>query len=139
MQTWRDEQEVLRDTLSDHFDAALVETGEELIYARPGVSHRQLMKLRRGEFAVHAELDLHGHNVDAARAALAEFLHHCKRANARCVRVIHGKGNGSRHRRPVIKNKVNGWLQQWNDVIAFCSARPMDGGTGAVYVLLRAG
>lgn len=133
----RDEQEVLRDLLSDAFDPGDYETGEELLFARRGLQHRTFKNLRRGRFAVQAECDLHGHTVLEARQALSDFLHACVARGLRCVRIIHGKGHGSHQRLPVLKTKVGGWLRQRDEVLAFCSARPMDGGTGAVYVLLK--
>ena len=135
----RDEQEVLRDLLSDNFDPGDFETGEELWYARRGLQHRTLKRLRRGQFALQAECDLHGLNVVDARQALGDFLHECLVHDLRCVRVIHGKGHGSHQRIPILKTKVGGWLRQRDEVLAFCSARPVDGGTGAVYVLLKKG
>ncbi len=132
-----DEAEVLRDMLSEQFDPADMETGEELLYIRPGLQHRTLKKLRRGMFVVHAELDLHGMTVPIARDAIAGFLNECRRRRIQCVRIIHGKGLGSRHRGPVLKQKTGHWLQQRDEVLAYCSARTYDGGTGAVYVLLR--
>lgn len=132
-----DEAQVLRDMLSDEYDPADLETGEEPLYARPGLQHNLLRKLRRGQFSIGAELDLHGMTVPVARASLAGFLAECLKSNIRCVRIIHGKGNGSPQRQPVLKTKVAVWLRQRNDVLAFCSARPVDGGTGAVYVLLK--
>lgn len=132
-----DEAEALRDMLSEHFDPADMETGEELLYIRPGLQHRTLKKLRRGMFMVDAELDLHGMTVPIARNAIAGFLHECVRRRIQCVRIIHGKGLGSRHRGPVLKQKVGHWLQQRDEVLAYSSARTYDGGTGAVYVLLK--
>jgi DNA-nicking Smr family endonuclease len=132
-----DEAEALRDMLSEHFDPADMETGEELLYIRPGLQHRTLKKLRRGMFMVNAELDLHGMTVPIARNAIAGFLHECLRRRIQCVRIIHGKGLGSRHRGPVLKQKVGHWLQQRDEVLAYSSARAYDGGTGAVYVLLK--
>jgi DNA-nicking Smr family endonuclease len=132
-----DEAEVLRDLLSDQFDPVDMETGEELVFVRPGLQQRTLRKLRRGYFVVDAELDLHGLTVPLARQAVAGFLHDCKRRQVQCARIIHGKGRGSRHRAPVLKHKIGGWLQQRDEVLAYCSARHCDGGTGAVYVLLR--
>lgn len=134
LQTALDEEQVLRDMMAQDYDQAEIETGEELWFCRPGLQLTLLRKLRRGQFTVQGELDLHGMTVPVARQALADFL---RARGARCVRIIHGKGLGSRHRRPVLKNKVNAWLQQRDEVLAFCSARPVDGGTGAVYVLLR--
>lgn len=133
----RDEQEVLRDLLSDGFDPGDYETGEELLFARRGLQHRTFKNLRRGRLAIQAECDLHGCTVAEARAVLGGFLRDCLARGLRCVRVIHGKGHGSHQRLPVLKAKVGGWLRQRDEVLAFCSARPVDGGTGAVYVLLK--
>jgi DNA-nicking Smr family endonuclease len=132
-----DEAAVLQDLLSDHFDAADMETGDELIFIRPGLQLRTLRKLRRGQIVVDAELDLHGMTVPVARNAVASFLVGCLRRRIQCVRIIHGKGRGSRHRGPVLKTKVGGWLRQRDEVLAYCSARSYDGGTGAIYVLLK--
>ncbi|HQU15417.1 MAG: DNA mismatch repair protein MutS [Chromatiales bacterium 21-64-14] len=134
--TRADEIRVLQDLLSDDHDPAELETGEELLYCRPGLQHRLMRKLRRGQFSMGAELDLHGMTVPMARESLVRFLKMCRGRNVRCVRIIHGKGHGSHARGPVLKQKVNHWLRQREDVLAFCSARPVDGGTGAVYVLL---
>lgn len=136
-QRYLDEQQVLRDMLSDGPDTSDTETGEELLFHRNGLQHGLLRKLRRGQFSVGAELDLHGMTVVEARDALGLFLAACRSSSARCVRIIHGKGYGSRHKQPVLKGKLNQWLQQRDEVLAFCSARPVDGGTGAVYVLLK--
>lgn len=138
-QTHLQETQVLQDMLSADFDGAEIETGEELLFARGGLQHGLLRKLRRGQFSINAQLDLHGMTVVEAHAALGQFLVHCQAINARCVRIIHGKGYGSRHKQPVLKGKINTWLQRRDDVLAFCSARPVDGGTGAVYVLLKRG
>lgn len=132
-----DEEQVILDMLSDPADLGEVETGDELLFSRSGVQHKTFKKLRRGEYAVEAELDLHGKTVDEARLATAEFLYLCQQHGARCVRVIHGKGHGSFNKQPVIKTHVNHWLRQRNEVLAFCSARPVDGGTGAIYVLIK--
>jgi DNA-nicking Smr family endonuclease len=135
----QDEIAVLRDLLSEHFDPADMETGDELIFVRPGLQLRTLRKLRRGQVVLDAELDLHGMTVPMARAAVAEFLGQCQRRRVQCARIIHGKGRGSRHREPVLKLKVGGWLRQREEVLAYCSARACDGGTGAIYVLLKRG
>jgi DNA-nicking Smr family endonuclease len=134
-----DEQQVLNDMLSEWYDPAELETGEELLFMRPGIQHAMLRKLRRGHYSVRAELDLHGLLVPEARQTVSAFLHECRLQRWGCVRIIHGKGNGSRHKQPVLKIKLNHWLRQYDSVLAFCSARSMDGGTGAVYVLLRHG
>jgi DNA-nicking Smr family endonuclease len=94
-------------------------------------------RLRRGAYRIGAELDLHGLNRERARLAVQEFLADCQERNLRCVRIIHGKGLGSPNTGPVIKSLLDSWLRRRRDVLAFCSARPQDGGTGAVYVLLR--
>ncbi len=133
-----DDAAVVRELLVHDIDPITTETGEELLFARPGVQRRVLRKLRRGQYAVQEELDLHGMTVPVARDAVQEFIAECRATNRRCVRIIHGKGNRSSNRGPVLKGKLDRWLRQWDDIIAFSSARPMDGGTGAVYVLLRA-
>ncbi len=132
-----DETAVLRDMLSEQFQPEEYENGDELIYLKPGIQKRTMKKLRRGQISIDAELDLHGMVVPVARAAVAEFLHHCQRHHVQCARIIHGKGLGSRHRGPVLKIKVGAWLRQREEVLAYCSARYYDGGTGAVYVLLK--
>lgn len=133
----RDEEQVVRDMMSDYLSIDEVETGEELVFSRDGISPQQMRKLRRGQFSIGGQLDLHGMTSDDARAALAAFIHRSQAAGIRCVRIIHGKGHGSRQKIPVLKNKVNRWLRQRDEVLAFCSAPPQDGGTGAVYVLLK--
>lgn len=137
--TQADERQVLADMVSDYFEPAELETGEELLYRGEGVQQAVLRKLRRGQFQVGAVLDLHGMTVVRAREALVDFFQAVRRDSLSCVRIIHGKGNGSRHRGPVLKQKINHWLRQRDEVLAFCSARPVDGGTGAIYVLLRRG
>ena len=139
LQRQLDDEQILSDMLSEAFDPAELETGEELLFIRGGMQPKSLRRLRRGQFSVEAELDMHGMTVAVARQELADFLTECRRRRARCIRVIHGKGNGSRHRRPVLKHKLNHWLRQRDEVLAFCSARGVDGGTGAVYVLLKHG
>jgi DNA-nicking Smr family endonuclease len=137
-QRLRDEQQVLIDALSDPWDwDDAMATGEELFFMRPGVPLAALRKLRRGGWVIRGELDLHGHTGDEARVALALFLNRCRNEDRRCVRIIHGKGLGSKNRLPVLKNKVRHWLMQREDVLAFCQARTVDGGAGAVVVLLK--
>jgi len=131
-----DQREVLRESLLPPTDPAVLDTGDELSFRRPGVREDVLRRLRRGQFAVAAEIDLHGLGRHAAHEALREFIRDAADRGLGCVRVIHGKGRGSGPRGPVLKHVVNHWLQRMNDVIAFASARPVDGGTGAAYVLL---
>jgi DNA-nicking Smr family endonuclease len=138
LQRLRDERQVLQDALSDPWDwDAALSTGEELVFCRPGVPGSAMRKLRRGGWVIRGELDLHGHTGDEARVALAAFLNRCMLEERRCVRIIHGKGYGSKNRLPVLKNKVRHWLMQREDVLAFCQARAVDGGSGAVVVLLK--
>jgi len=137
--THADNQAVLRESLEPIADPAMLETGDEISFRRPGIPETLLRKLRRGHFSVDAEIDLHGLTSPQARSALREFLAYEITRGARCVRVIHGKGLGSGPRGPVLKNVVNSWLRRAEVVIAFGSARPIDGGSGAVYVLLRSG
>ncbi|MES1925181.1 Smr/MutS family protein [Salinisphaera sp. T31B1] len=116
-----------------------IETGDDLFHRREGVQWSVMRKLRRGQYRCQAELDLHGMVVDVARHCLAVFLREALDRGYRCVRIVHGKGLRSGHRGPVLKIKVAGWLRQRDEVLAYCSARENDGGTGAVYVLLRRG
>ena len=136
-QRYLDEVLVHKDMLSENYDPAELETGEELIFVRPGVQRSVLQKLRRGHFSVSAELDLHGMVARVARVEVADFLRYCHHNNIRCARIVHGKGYGSWQKQPVLKNKLNHWLRQRDEVLAFCSARPVDGGTGAIYVLIK--
>jgi len=110
---------------------------DPLSFRRPGVREQTLRHLRRGRYPVEDELDLHGLSQAAARDYLADFLAASRNAGLRCVRVVHGKGYRSGARGPVLKIAVNTWLRRHPDVLAFTSARAIDGGTGAVYVLLR--
>ena len=114
-------------------------TGEgTLSFNRAGVRSQVMRRLRRGLYPIDDELDLHGQSQAAARNELADFLARSRNAGCRCVRIIHGKGYRSGARGPVLKTAVNVWLRRHADVTAFVSARAIDGGTGAVYVLLRA-
>ena len=132
-QRLEDEARVREEMLAIDPDVAEVETGDELSFARPGVQHGLMRKLRRGQYAVGAELDLHGMTAAEARGALADFLAACRASGTHCVRIIHGKGLSSPGRRPVLKARLNAWLQHIDEVLAFCSARPRDGGTGFLF------
>jgi DNA-nicking Smr family endonuclease len=139
LQRWADDRKVLGESLERTVDWDFDrQTGESLAYKREGVQLQVFRRLRRGHWVVQAELDLHGFTREEARAELVAFLADCLRQGLRCVRVIHGKGLGSRNREPVLKAKVAGWLAQRESVLAFCEAPPRDGGGGAVLVLLRA-
>ena len=125
--------------MSDEFDAGtLLESDENLSYTRIGVGIDVAKRLRKGEWVIQAQLDLHGMRRDQARDNLGEFLRKCLRSGFRCVRIIHGKGLGSINKEPVLKNKVRNWLIQKDEVIAFSQATAADGGSGALIVLLRA-
>jgi DNA-nicking Smr family endonuclease len=134
-----DDRAALKDSLSDHLPGYGAETGDELAYTRNGIGPQTLKKLRRGHWVTQDELDLHGLTVAEARELLVEFLDSCVRRGLRCVRVIHGKGLRSRNREPVLKHNVAYWLRQRDEILAFCQARRVDGGGGAVMVLLKAG
>jgi len=134
-----DEARVLADSLSDEIpiDTGL-EAGDELSYLRDGLSTQVLRKLRRGQWVVQDHIDLHGLRSDAARALLVGFLNEALSKGYRCVRVVHGKGYRSPNREPVLKKKMAHWLQQRNEVLAYCQAPPVDGGSGATVILLKA-
>ncbi len=139
-QLQRDEQAVLVEAISDGFDASsLLETDDTLSYRRPGVGIDVLQRLRKGEWAIQRQLDLHGLRSDAARDALSGFIRDAYKQGIRCLRVVHGKGLSSPGKTPVLKGKVRNWLVQKNEVLAFVQARPLDGGAGALVVLLQAG
>ena len=134
----RDEQEALAQSLSDEIGIEqLLDVDEQLSFRRAGVGADALARLRRGEWTVQAQLDLHGLRTDGAREQVVYFIGQAHRAGLRCVRVIHGKGLGSEGRQPVLKDKVPRWLHQQQEVIAFCQAPPFAGGAGALLVLLR--
>jgi DNA-nicking Smr family endonuclease len=133
-----DDQQVLIASVSDEFEIdTLLHTDAELSFRRPGIGPDVLRRLRRGEWVIQDHLDLHGARVDEARELLANFLREAIKRGVRCVRVIHGKGLGSKDRQPVLKGKTRVWLAQRDEVIAFCQARPAEGGSGALVVLLR--
>ncbi len=138
MSRMRDEREVIFESLHDpiRWDQD-TETGEELSFVRPGLSRQILRRLRRGEWVSQAELDLHGLIKLEAKIELVNFLFECRRRGIRCIRIIHGKGLRSKNREPVLKFHVQHWLMQREEVLAFVQARPVDGGGGAVMVLLK--
>jgi DNA-nicking Smr family endonuclease len=120
---------------SDHEYLAPVDSLDELHYACSGVQHKMLRKLRGGQYNVEAILDLHGQTIDTARLSLSEFLLDCQRLGYRHILIVHGKGRGTN--KPILKNKLNHWLRDTNLVLAFSSATPNNGSSGALYVLLR--
>ena len=133
----KDEQRVLQESLEVGYEVEDMQPGDSLSFCRSGIQNSVFKKLKKGQYSVGAELDLHGHTRPEAQVALAKFIQTSRENNIRCVRIIHGKGYGSSNQGPIIKPLVNKWLQQRNEILAFCSARPNDGGTGAVYVLLK--
>ena len=133
----RDEQAVMREALSDEFDVeTLLHTDESLSFRRPGIGPDVVRKLRRGNWSIQRQLDLHGFRREDARDALGAFIREANKAGLRCVRVVHGKGLGSPGKTPVLKGRVQSWLVQKQEVLAFVQARPAEGGAGALVVLL---
>jgi DNA-nicking Smr family endonuclease len=136
-QQWLDDQAVLRESLSDEFDAStLLDVDDALSFRRPGLGTDVTARLRKGEWAIQRQIDLHGLRRDDAREALSAFVRDCFKQGLRCVRVVHGKGLGSPGKTPVLKGRVQSWLVQKQEVLAFVQARPLDGGAGALVVLL---
>ena len=139
VQSHLDEHAALADSLAAEWTAQdWLDSGDEPNFVRTGVSRQVLRKLRSGAWVIERELDLHGLDRHQAREALTEFLASCRRRGVRCVRVIHGKGLGSKNREPVLRTKVKNWLVQREEVLAYCQARPVDGGSGALVILLAA-
>ena len=139
MQYQRDEKAVLKEAISDEFDVStLLECDEHLSFRRPGIGPDVTRKLRRGDWSIQRQLDLHGLRRDDAREALSIFIREAHKQGIRCVRVVHGKGLGSPGKAPVLKSRVHSWLVQKNEVLAFVQAKPADGGAGALVVLLMA-
>ncbi len=134
-----DRQAVLEEILHGSPDEPELDAADPSLFARPGVSASTLRKLRRGQFRVQAELDLHGLTQAQAKLQLHEFLLAAQHSGARCLRIVHGKGLRSGPKGPVLRELVNRMLRRCAPVLAFTSARQVDGGTGAVYVLLAGG
>ena len=136
-QSQQDERAVIDDMFSDAWLEEELQPGDFIEYSQGGLQHKVMKKLRQGKFRRDAEIDLHGLTTEQARQALSRFLSDAAEYNWRCVRVIHGKGLRSDRNSPVIKSRLNTWLRQRRQILAFCSTPPEDGGTGAVYVLLK--
>ncbi len=124
----------IKDTLSDDF---IPDCDNFLEFMRPGIQKSYLKQIRNGKIQIEDHLDLHGLSRDNARLTLLEFLDHAQTHSFKLVRIVHGKGYNSNNNQPVLKAMVNKWLQSIPDVLAFVSALPKDGGTGALYVLLK--
>ena len=137
-QQQRDDKAVMTESISDEFDVTtLLEVDDQMSFLRPGIGSDVLKKLRRGNWSIQAQLDLHGLRQDEARERLGEFLRACGKQGLRCLRIVHGKGLGSPGKAPVLKSRVQRWLVQKNEVLAFVQAKPADGGAGALVVLLQ--
>lgn len=138
LQRQADEAAALREALSDEVDIeSLLLTDDGLSYRRPGIAADVVTRLRKGQWAIQSQIDLHGLRRDEAREALAAFVRESVRRGQRCVRVVHGKGHGSPGRQPVLKVKAQRWLGQCAEVIAFAQASAPQGGAGALIVLLQ--
>ena len=132
-----DDEAVMHESMSDEFDiSTLLDADDQLSFRRPGIGTDVTRKLRKGEWSIQGQIDLHGLRSDEARNAMGQFIRDAKRMGWRCVRVVHGKGLGSPGKEPVLKSKVQRWLVQKNEVLAFVQAKPSDGGGGALLVLL---
>jgi DNA-nicking Smr family endonuclease len=139
MQYQRDEIAVLQEAISDDFDVqTLLDADDQLSFRRSGIGTDVTRKLRRGEWSIQRQIDLHGLRRDEAREQLGFFIREAHKHGIRCVRVVHGKGLGSPGKAPILKSRVHSWLAQKQEVLAFVQAKPSDGGAGALLVLLMA-
>ena len=133
-----DDEAAIRESVSDEVDiTSLLDTDADLSYRRPGVGPDVPQKLRRGVWSIQSQVDLHGLRSDDAREALGKFIRNAHKQGIRCIRVVHGKGLGSPGKAPVLKDKVRRWLVQKSEVLCFVQAPPMQGGKGALLVLLQ--
>jgi DNA-nicking Smr family endonuclease len=137
LQSQRDEANVAAELLDSAIDPVAIEVGEEQSYLKDGHSPKLLRQLKRGQYAIADEIDLHQMTANFARGAIKQFLDDSRREGRLCVKLIHGKGLRSRAQGPVLKRLVDGLLRRRADVIAFASAKPAEGGTGATVVLLK--
>jgi DNA-nicking Smr family endonuclease len=138
LQRQADDRAVLHESVTSAFSIdTLLEADDSLSFRQPGVGPEVLRKLRRGDWVIQGELDLHGLRVEAAHTAVQNFLRQAVQNGRRCLRIVHGKGLRSVAGQPVLKGKVKSWLVHRAEVLAFCQARPAEGGSGALLVLLR--
>ncbi|MDH5766893.1 MAG: Smr/MutS family endonuclease [Gammaproteobacteria bacterium] len=128
------QETVIEDTLSDDF---VPDCGDFLEFVRPGIQTSLIKQIRNGKVPVEDKIDLHGRTRDQARKTLLSFIKIAQQQNHKLVCIVHGKGYNSEDGRPVLKALVNKWLQNIPEVLAFVTAQPRDGGTGAVYVLIK--
>lgn len=115
----------------------ILQAQDTLSYSTQGLQKNVLKKMRRGDYQIDTKIDLHGLTSVQAERELVKFLQRCEQDGYRYVHIIHGKGYGSENKQPVLKNNLNIWLRQHQQVLAFCSTAPKYGGTGAVVVLLN--
>ena len=125
--------------LSDEQESAEVSGEEFLFFARTGLQFKTQKQLRQGKIIIDDHLDLHGLTISEARKTLLDFIQFAQKQQIRCILLVHGKGYRASTQKPVLKNKVNSWLRQHPDILAFSSAQPKDGGTGALYIILKSG
>ena len=136
-ETMKDHGRVLEESLDASLEFEDMQPGDSLSFRDDRIRKNTFRKLKKGQYSIGAELDLHGLTLAEAQLALVDFIQVSREKNIRCVRIIHGKGHGSSNQGPRLKPMLNRWLQKRAEILAFCSARPVDGGTGAVYVLLK--
>lgn len=125
------------DPLSDELEVDEVDSEEMLSFCRDGIQKNVFKKLRSGQYRISDELDLHGATIKQAKQLLVYYLQEAVQFEGCCIRIIHGKGHRSNKNKPILKKQVNHWLREHERVLAFHSAKIKDGGSGAVYVLLK--
>ncbi|GAA0414791.1 Smr/MutS family protein [Cocleimonas flava] len=131
------EELFIHDPLSDELEVEDVQMEGVLSFCREGIQNNVFKKLRSGNYRISDELDLHGSSIKQAKMILVYYLQEAVQFEGCCIRIVHGKGNRSGDKKPVLKTQVNHWLSEHERVLAFHSCKPKDGGTGAVYVLLK--
>lgn len=137
MQRLADDENVMHELLAADDESTSLESGDELTYLRTGYPPKLLKRLRRGEFAIQDELDLHGYFAQEAKPAVHAFINEAAASDVSAIRIVHGKGLHSKHKKPVLKNLILGWLRKNQHVLAVCSTPANDGSTGAIYVLIN--
>ncbi len=128
---------MVHDPLSDELEVTEVDGGEILSFCRDGIQKNVFKKLRSGGYRISDELDLHGSSIKQAKEILVYYLQEAVQFEGCCIRIIHGKGLSSGKQKSVLKTYINHWLSEHERVLAFHSAKVKDGGTGAVYLLLK--
>lgn len=132
----QESSELIVDGLSTSQDKFL-DPEETVLFALPGVQLRLIKRMKAGHLGWDAGLDLHGFSTDHAREELYQFMQSCQRQGLRSLIIIHGKAYTEPGKPALLKTYVTDWLRQMDNVLAFCSAQPQDGGSGALYVLLK--